>query len=192
MARVIRRLRVDKGSWNDLIDSAYEHYKANGRESIREAFTEAVADKVIQRYQAKIAAGFRRAGIEIEDGEPLTADKLLTIVQDRTGLEINNLTPEGVTSAVDRLLSERLSAALGVQVTTVLDRQAMMASLDEAVKQAIRDGRAAEFISKKAMKAARQFATFKRRGIGSKEDQRRVMLRIYQKRYRRHNKLVWD
>lgn len=192
MGLKIRKLRVDKGSWNDLIDAAYEHYKERGRESIKEAFSEAVADKVLQRYQVKIAAGFRRAGVEIEDGEPLTAEKLLTIIKDRTGLEINNLSPEGVMSAVDRLLSERLSAAMGVTVTTVFDRQAMMAAMDESVKQAIRDGRAAEFIGKHAMRAARKYATFKRRGIESPEDHRRIMLAWYQKKYRRTNRLVWD
>lgn len=192
MGLKIRKLRVDKGSWNDLIDAAYENYKARGRESIKEAFSEAIADKVLQRYQVKIAAGFRRAGVEIEDGEPLTAEKLLTIIKDRTGLEINNLSPEGVMSAVDRLLSERLSAAMGVTVTTVFDRQAMMAAMDESVKQAIRDGRAAEFIGKHAMRAARKYATFKRRGIESPEDHRRIMLAWYQKKYRRTHRLVWD
>lgn len=192
MGLKIRKLRVDKGSWNDLIDAAYENYKARGRESIKEAFSEAIADKVLQRYQVKIAAGFRRAGVEIEDGEPLTAEKLLTIIKDRTGLEINNLSPEGVMSAVDRLLSERLSAAMGVTVTTVFDRQAMMAAMEESVKQAIRDGRAAEFIGKHAMRAARKYATFKRRGIESPEDHRRIMLAWYQKKYRRTHRLVWD
>ena len=192
MGLKIKKLRVDKGSWNDLIDAAYENYKARGRESIKEAVAEAIADKVLQRYQVKIAAGFRRAGVEIEDGEPLTAEKLLTIIKDRTGLEINNLTPEGVMSAVDRLLSERLSAAMGVTVTTVFDRQAMMAAMDESVKQAIRDGRAAEFIGKHAMRAARKYATFKRRGIESPEDHRRIMLAWYQKKYRRTHRLVWD
>lgn len=192
MGLKIRKLRVDKGSWNDLIDAAYENYKARGRESIKEAFSEAIADKVLQRYQVKIAAGFRRAGVEIEDGEPLTAEKMLTIIKDRTGLEINNLSPEGVMSAVDSLLSERLSAAMGVTVTTVFDRQAMMAAMEESVKQAIRDGRAAEFIGAQAMRAARKYATFKRRGIESTEDHRRVMLAWYQKKYRRTHRLVWD
>ena len=88
--------------------------------------------------------------------------------------------------------SERLSAAMGVTVTTVFDRQAMMAAMDESVKQAIRDGRAAEFIGKHAMRAARKYATFKRRGIESPEDHRRIMLAWYQKKYRRTHRLVWD
>lgn len=192
MGLKIRKLRVDKGSWNDLIDAAYTNYKEHGRESIRDAFTEAVADKVLQRYQVKIAAGFRRAGVEIEDGEPLTAEKLVTIIQDRTGLDIQHLSPEGVTTAVDKLLAERLSALMGVTVTTVFDRDAMMAAMEESVKQAIRDGRAAEFIGKHAMSAARRFATFKRRGVESPEDHRRIMLAWYQKKYRRTHRLVWD
>lgn len=192
MAMKIRRLRVDKGSWNDLIDAAYEHYKAGGRESIRDAFTQAVADKVIRRYQAKIVAGFARAGVVIDPDQVLTAEGLMTIIADRTGLEITNMTPEGVTAAVDKMLSERLSAALGVPVSTVMDRQAMMASMEEGIKQAIRDGRAAEFISAHTMRAARQYATFKRRGIEGPDMHRQIMLRWYQKKYRRNNKLVWD
>lgn len=188
----IRKLRVDKGSWNDLIDAAYENYKARGRESIRDAFGEAVANKVLQRYQVKIAAGFRRAGVEIDESQPLTAEALLTIIQERTGLEINNLSPEGVMKAVDRLLAQRLSALMGVTVTTVFDREAMMAAMEESVKQAIRDGRAADFIGRHAMNAAQRYATFKRRGIESPEDHRRIMLAWYQKKYRRTHRLVWD
>lgn len=190
--KIVRTLRVDRGSWNDLIDSAYEHYKAGGRESVREAFTEAVADQVLKRYQDKIAAGFRRAGVEIDDGTPLTAEKLRTIIQDRTGLELTALTPEAVTAAVDKLLAQRLSVALGVTVTTVLDRDEMMRSLEGAVKEAIASGRASEFISAHAMRAARQFATFQRRGVETKDDQRRIMLAWYQKKYRRNNRMVWD
>lgn len=189
--KIVRTKRASAATWNDLIDSAWEHYKENGRESIRDAVTEAVADAAIKRYQDKIINGFRRAGIEIAPDEPLTAQTLAGVVAERTGLELESLSPDAVMGAVDKLLAERLSQALGVPVTTVFDRDAMLASINAAVLEAIRSGRAAEFVNKTAMKAARRYMTFKRRGIGP-EDAEKISARARQKKFRQTHRLVWD
>lgn len=191
MRKIVRTKRANAATWNDLIDSAWEHYKENGRESIKDAMTEAVADAAIKRYQVKITNGFKRAGIEIPPDEPLTAQALTEIIGERTGLELNSLSPDAIMGAVDKLLAERLSQALGVQVATVFDKEAMLQSINAAVLEAIRSGRAAEYVNKAAMHAARRYMTFKRRGIGP-EDAEKLSARIRQKRFRATHRLVWD
>lgn len=188
--KIVHTYRANKGSINDFIDEVWTLYKAHGRESFGMAFSEAAANRVIARYETKIRNGFSRAGFELPAGE-LTQETMLGFVRETTGLDMDSLNPEAVTMAVDRLLAARLSQALGVQVTTVLDKDAMLASMNAAVLQAIRDGRAAEFVNKQAMRAARQYMTFKRRGI-EPEAKDRVANRRRQKRYRSKNRLVWD
>ena len=189
MARIVLRERVDRGAINDLIETAWAHYKRHGRESLADAFKEAAADKVIQRYEVKIRNGFERAGVTLPEGE-LTTQAMLAVIKERTGLELDSLNPEAVTAAVDRLLSERLSDALGVPVATVFDREAMMNSLNQAVLEAIRNGRAAEFVNRTAMSAARRYMTYKRAGI-SEDNAVRLDARRRQKKFRRTHKLIW-
>lgn len=192
MKSVVRHFRVDKGTWNELIESAWIHYKEHGRESITNAFTEAVADRIIGRYQEKLVNGFARAGIEIDPNVALTAQGLAAIVSEQSGIEIDTMTPQSVTAAIDRVLSQRMTALLQVQIDSVLNPYEFRAALEEAAIRAIQDGRATQFISKQAMRAARKYATMQRRGLDTPDEQRRVKNREYQRRYRQTHKLVWD
>ena len=115
---------------------------------------------------------------------------MLGVVRDQTGLEITNLDPEAITKAVDTLLAKRLSGALKVQVGTVFDRDALMASINSAVVQAIQSGRAGEWLSAKAYHAARRFATYQKRGVNM-ETAKVLAARARQKRYRGTHKLIW-
>lgn len=189
--RFIKTMRVDKGTWNELIESAWQYYKDGGRESIQHAFTQAVMDSVLSRYHDKIAAGFRKAGYDI-GVEPLNSAMLAQFVSDKTGLEIATLTPEAVTGAIDRELSARLSEILQVEVTSVLNADTFKASLEQAAIKAIEDGRAVDFISRVARKAARRYATFAKAGISDREMQKRIMNREYQRRWRVNHKLMWE
>lgn len=180
---------MDRGAVNDLIDDAWRHYKEHGRESLQDAFKEATADHVVRRYELKIRHGFARAGIELPEGE-LSAAVLLGVVRERTGLDIDSLDADAVMAAVDRLLAARLSEALGVQVSTVFDREAMMQSLNQAIIEAIRNGRAREFISRKAMSVARRYATLKRLQIDAATWEK-IEARKRQKRYRETHRLEW-
>lgn len=187
--KIIHSMRVKKGIMNDFVALAWEHYKAHGRESITDAFTEAAADMAIARYQEKIRNGFARAGVPLPDGG-LNAQTMQGIVSQQTGLTLDNLSPDAVTRAIDKLLSQRLSQALGVQVATVMDKEAMLASINAAVLQAIRDGRAAEFVNRHAMHAARRYMAFKNAGI-SEENAAKIANRARQKKFRQTHKLVW-
>lgn len=74
----------------------------------------------------------------------------------------------------------------------MLNANDFRAALEEAAVAAIQSGRATEFISRKAMQAARKFATMERRGIDTPEERKRIKNREAQRRYRKLNKLVWD
>ena len=186
---LVDRYRANKGAINDLLDAAYEHYKAHGRDSWADAFREAAADKVLQRYEDKIRNGFRRAGLELPEGE-LTQEVMLGVVRDQTGLEVGNLDPDAVMAAVDKLLSARLSTALGVTVGTVMDRDALVAAVNGAVVEAIKSGRASAWINSKAYSAARKYVAYKNRGFDH-DSAEKISNRQRQKRYRENHKLKW-
>lgn len=189
-SKLVAKVRANRGAINDLIDDAWASYKAHGRESWADAFKEATANKVVQRYETKIRNGFKRAGVELPEGE-LTLQSMEDVIKDRTGLELDGLSPDSVMAAVDKLLSARLSQAIGVPVSTVFDKDAMLESINAAVLEAIRSGRAAEFVNKAAMHAARRYMTYKRRGIDA-ADAKKLAARAAQKRYRATHRLVWD
>lgn len=186
---LIAKARASRGAVNDLIEVAYAHYKAHGRDSWADAFKEAAADKVIQRYEEKIRNGFKRAGLELPEGE-LTQETMLGVVSAQTGLELATLNPDAVMAAVDKLLAARLSGALGVQVNTVMDRDALMASINSAVVASIQSGRAGEWLSGKVYTAARRAATYARRNITT-ETAEVLDARRRQKKFRRTHKLKW-
>lgn len=192
MRAIVARMRVDKGTWNELIEAAWINYKEHGRESIPNAFTEAVMDHVLRRYHTKIANGFARVGIYIDPEVPLTADGLALIINERTGLTIDTLTPQSVTAAIDRELSLRMTELLGVPIDSVLNPYEFRSALEQAAINAIHDGRATEFISRKAMAAARRYSTYQRRGLESPEDRKRLANREAQRRYRKTHRQVWD
>ena len=188
-ANIVKHMRIDKGSINDLIDAAWEKYKEGGRESIRDAFTEAAADRAIGRYEEKIRAGFRRGGIELPDGA-LTMQTMQGIIGEQTGLELQGLSADSIVAAVDKLLSKRLSQALGVQVATVMDKDAMLESINAAVLQAIKSGRAGEFVNRHAMHAARRYMAYKNAGVAP--DAAPVIgARKRARKFRKTHKLVW-
>lgn len=188
-ANIVKHMRVDKGSINDLIDAAWEKYKEGGRESILDAFTEAAADRAIGRYEEKIRAGFRRGGIELPDGA-LTMQTMQGIIGEQTGLELQGLSADSIVAAVDKLLSKRLSQALGVQVATVMDKDAMLDSINAAVLQAIKSGRAGEFVNRHAMHAARRYMAYKKAGVDP-EAGPKINARKRARKYRKTHKLAW-
>ena len=187
----LARERVKAGAWNDVLEGAWERYKESGRESLQGAFADEMADRALQRYDGKIRAMFARGGVEIEAGEPLTVATLAALVSDRTGLEITDLSPDTITAAIDRELSARLSEVLRVPVSTVFNKDQLMADVEAGVRLAIEDGRAAELLTKAAVHAARAYATWKRRGIDAQERQR-IINAAAQRRFRQTHRLVWD
>ena len=192
MAKKIKlaRLRVREGFWNDVIEGAWERYKAGGRESVRDALSEELIDRALGRYAEKIRAMFARGGIDIDPEQPITADFLARLLSERTGLDFSDLSPEAITAAVDKELSQRLSEALQVPVSTVFDKEKLKEDLKAGIRLAIADGRGAALLTKAMLKSARAYATWKRHSVSERE-QLQIMNRSYQAKYRLSYKQTW-
>ena len=186
----LARLRVREGFWNDVIDAAWERYKAGGRESVRDALQDELIDRALGRYSEKIRAMFARGGVVIDPEQPITMAVLTELISERTGLELTDLSPETVSAAVDKELSGRLSEALQVPVSTVFDKERLKEDLKAGVRLAIADGRGAALLTKAMLKTARTYATWKRHGVEERE-QMQITNRAYQAKYRRTHRQVW-
>lgn len=186
----LKKIRVREGFWNDVIEGAWERYKAGGRESIRDAMTEELTDRALGRYSEKIRAMFARGGVVIDPEQPITMSVMTQLVSDRSGLDLSDLSPETVAAAVDKELSARLSDALQVPVTTVFDKEKLGEDLKAGVRLAIADGRGAALLTKAMLKSARAYATWKRYSV-LEHEQRRMWNRVYQRKYRLSYKQVW-
>lgn len=186
----LARMRVREGFWNDVIDGAWQRYKDGGRESVRDAVSQELVDRALGRYAEKIRAMFARGGIHIDPEQPITAAFLAELLSERTGLEIDNLSPEAVSAAVDKELSLRLSEVLLVPVSTVFDKEKLKADLMAGVRLAIADGRGAALLTKAMLKSARAYATWKRYSVDERE-QRQILNRSYQRKYRLSYRQEW-
>lgn len=180
--------RVDAGTVLDLFERIWDLHSAGM--SLDDAFSDVMADEIIQKYRPKIAAALRAKGVPIEDDDTLDGPTLLRIVNERAGLEIAAWTPDAVRVGLDAYMSRRLSAVLGVEVASVQDIAAVKQSLLDAAGAAVVSGRANHFISKMQIKKMRVAKAWKDGGVPV-EDRAVTLSRWYQKKYRRTHKGVW-
>jgi hypothetical protein len=184
----ILKLRAGEGYERDLAGAAWEAFKRG--DDITGAVSAELIDRGVERYRDKIGAMLRRGGFEVENGEVLTVEKIAAIVGEKTGLELTDLTEAGVLEAVDKWAAARLSHELGITVTSVLNVDVLKAEIEAAVTEAIASGAALALISQRLRAKAGRTMTWSRAGY-DESMQRKVMMRIAQKKYRRHNKMVW-
>lgn len=151
-----------------------------------------VMDHAIAKYRPHIAAALRKHNIDIGDEDTLDADKLMQIVNDKSGLTIDGWSKDSIFAAVDKLLSAQLSKRLGFEVASVQDVDAVKQAMIDFAAEAITSGRATAFISKQLVKKFQKEKAFQEAGIVEEVDKKRLMARMYQKRYRRRNREVWD
>lgn len=185
---IVHTKRAVRGSVADIAEAVVDRYAAG--EPLSQAVADSVADKIAQRFEVKIRNGFSAAGVELPEG-PLTADVLKDVIAERTGLELESMSPADVVRAVDAELSRRLSERLGVPVPTVLDAAALVQSLKDYIAEELRSGRGAALLSRAALKAARRMKAL-REAQSEEEELRRARNRLYQKRYRATHREVWE
>lgn len=183
--------RAAAGLSNDLVEVAFEHHRTTGSwDGVQGVLMDALASSALDRFEPKIRNGFERVGLTLPDG-PLTIDGMREVIAARIGIEPASLTPEGIKQAFDEKLSQQISDDTGLSIGSVLG-----AGIKEAIRaeivRAIVDGRAHKLLDKVLLARMKRQKAFKQEGYTSPEDQRKVLLRLYQKRYRRRNRLVWD
>lgn len=183
--------RASGGMAADVLEMIADAYFVDGlslQESIN-SVQDQLIQRAIERYSEKIGAALSRAGLEV-DPQNLTLESIKAAIIEKTGLDLSDLSPSGMAEAVDRLAAQRLSAELGIEIGTVAGG-ALQSAIRAGVAQAIAEGRVSQLVGRGLTNRARAVMTWKRGGFDPKE-RIRIMGRIYQKRYRRHNVEVWD
>lgn len=194
-ALAIATARANAGMAQDIMTEIADNYFEHGmdlQEAI-DAAKDAIAQRAIERYGDKIRAALARAGLDVPADEPLTVDGIKAAVVEKTGLDLEDLTAEHLLDAADKLASQKLSADLGIEITSVMNGDTLAEVIKAEVRKAIDDGRAFELIKKGISMKARIAMTWKRAGLGeTAEDRERAYNAARQKRYRRRFKEVWD
>lgn len=185
----IRTFRAGEGLETDIAREVFERYKAG--EDFTESIKAAMVQLAIDRYRPKIEAAMRRAGISVEPGEDLTAETILAALREKTGLDLDDLTPDSVARALDESMARELSNALGVEVSTVLDPETLKQELIDGAIEAVKSGRVNALVTRRMIDKVRTVATWARAGVPMSE-RSQIMGAWYQKKYRRTHKQVWD
>lgn len=189
-ALAISTARANGGMAGDIMDAIADAYFEGGMDL--GAAIASVQDQLIQsaidRYSEKIRSALSRAGLDVE-GE-LTLESIKAAIIEKTGLELSDLSPDAMATAVDQLAARRLSDELGIEITSIAGGN-LGEAIRSGVAQSLADGRTSKLLGRQLTNQARAAMTWQRQGIGE-QDQRRIPQRVYQKRYRRRNVEVWD
>lgn len=185
----IRTLRAGEGLETDIAQQVYDRYKAG--DDLVDSIKGAMVQLAVDRFRPKIEAAMRAAGLQIADGQELTADTLVQAIKEKTGLELESLTPEGIADALDARIARELSTALGVEVSSVKNLENLKAELLASAVRSVQSGRASALMTAHVIKRVRAVSTWSKAGV-EVPDRVKTMGALYQKRYRRTHRQVWD
>ena len=186
----ILKERVGDGAARDIVDAVLDALRDDT--PVSDAVLDVLTDKVIERYSNKIGALFRRAGIDVEDGELFTPERLGQIFEEQTGIpvgSIGELNSEMVLQAIDRDISQKLSEELGFQIGSVFDGDALVLALQDGIEAKIEalEGNIDKYLDVATIRNLRRKATWARSGL----DPKTVQNCLAQRAYRRSNKWVY-
>lgn len=151
---------------------------------------EPVANLALRLYDRRIRAYFRLNGIDIGD-DFLTVESIKAKIESATGLEILELTTEGILDALEKPLAKALSELFGFVITKVFDQIELKRQVKEHVLERLKDGEGGGVIAGEVLHQLRDVATWVHAGLGPVE-RRRVMNRAYQKKYRKTHAQTWQ
>lgn len=186
----IFRERVGDGMGRDIVDAVLDALRDD--EPVSDAVIDLLTDKAIERYSDKIGALFRRAGIDVEDGEVFTPERLGEIFEQQTGIpadSIGDLSPEVVLEAIDRDISAKLSEELGFEIDSVFNGDALAQALQDGIDTKIEEleGNLEKYLDAAKIRNLRRKATWARSGL----DARTVQNCLAQRAWRQSNKWVY-
>lgn len=183
------RFRAGDGLENDIANAVLDALTDD--QPVGAAVIEVLTENAIARYSDKISAMLRRGGIEIEDGEPLDAAKLLEVLGAALGYDLEDLSESGFVGAVDAEISRRVSGAIGFEVSSVLDAGALASDIEAALIERVSGGGAGGLVSARLLKRLKDAGTWARAGYDT-ESRRKVLMSVAQRKYRQSNRMVWD
>jgi hypothetical protein len=179
--------------WNAGIQNKLEAVTAGVDDDVQggalQALITPVADLALTYYDKRIRAYFRRANIEIGN-DVLTVESIRRKIETSTGLEIAELTAAGILIALEKPLARALSELLGFVVTAVFDQVELRRQVKEHVIQRLADGEGGGILKGRTLHRLREAATFARLGVGAGE-KRKIMNRVYHRRYRASHPQTW-
>ncbi len=191
-ALAVATVRENKGMAGDVLEEVAGLYFEQGMpfEDALESVKESLIQKAVDRYSDKIRSALQRAGLDLPEGA-LTLDGIKAAIIEKSGLEMNDLTPEAMVGGIDKLASSSLSRATGIPIASVADGQALGDIIKAGVRTAIDNGTAEKLIMGGLSQKARAVVTWRKNGFDP-EAEKKAKNAYYQKRYRRSHKLVWD
>ncbi|MQQ99244.1 hypothetical protein [Glaciimonas soli] len=143
-----------------------------------------------------VRAAMRESGFEIGDDEFVTKDVLTREVSRKTGIDFTDITnKDAVITDIDKHVTNKINTALSTEFVSVMNAETLKAEIvDVIVAQVAKGGIGAVMDGKKA-KALRSgvvYAAFDNKTTFTVSvEHRKMMQRIYQKRYKRKHKEVW-
>lgn len=185
----VATLRANEGMANDILEEvATLYFEGLSLQEAIDVTQDRLAQKAFERYGEKIRAALARAGLEV--GE-LSIESIKQAVIDKSGLDMDDLTPESMLKAVDVIVSARMSEATGVPISSVMNGGELAEQIKAGVRASIENGTAEKILLKGMSAAARAAVTWRRNGF-DEGAQKKAMNAYYQKRYRQTHRLVWD
>jgi hypothetical protein len=152
---------------------------------------DSVADWALARYDLRIRAKFEAMGLKIESEGPITVESIREAVSSKSGLTIEELTPQGIAKALDAKLAAELSREMRLEVSTVFDQETLKQEIKNQVIDALGSGSGAGVVTGRTLHALRFAATFAKAGIVGDEKQT-LINRYKQKKYRRSHRQIWQ
>lgn len=188
--KTIFKERVGEGMERDIANAILDAMRDD--KPVSDAVIDLLTEKAIERYSEKIGAMFRRAGIDVEDGEIFTPERLGEIFEEQTGIpadSIGDLTPEIVLEAIDRDISGKLSAELGFEIESVFNGDALAQALQQGIDAKIEqlEGNIEKYLDAATIRNLRRKATWSRSGLNA----RTVQNCLAQRSWRQSNKWIY-
>lgn len=158
-----------------------------------DAFRRALVDVAIDRARPRILAALRARGLDLPEDREFSEEGLREALAAKTGLDIEELSEDGIANAIRARMARELGRALGIddlEPDALADPETLRAALVGRAKDAVMSGRANKLMSARAIRQVRAAASWARLGVDPGE-RARILNRWYQKKYRRNNVQRW-
>lgn len=181
--------RWDAGIQNRISEIRIPDAPGGDAPGVLEGLAVGAADLALTYYDKRIRAFFRRAGIDIGEAV-LTVESIRQKIESASGLEINDLSQQGIADAIEKRLAGQVSELLGFTVTRVFDAVELQEQVKSHVISRLIDGEGGGVLKGRVLHQLRVAASWERAGISSQE-RRRILSRHYQRKYRKHHDQTW-
>lgn len=155
-------------------------------------------DGVASVIMKHIYAELRRNDFQIADGEEFSAEVLMREIGRKAGYALgNSLDEDAIIQAMDTHLTKFINKAMSTQLTSVTDSEQLKEGLTQTIVAQIQGGGLGKVIADGKANIAKMgniatsqaFQKLQARTI--REGHRKLMRRIYQKRFERTHEKVW-